>query len=377
MKNPITLFIFTLTLLLPACGDSLTGVVDQQDALIKLRLLEGSPTLAQKMRGIWIIGGLYGNSIGTAIPQVDLYDPDTDTWFPSITSIPYPVSFASATSVNSNIYVIGGFRSDGTVAILAQEYNILSNTWTLKSTTGFTAKANVLGVVSDNKIYILGGSTGIASAAWGGTQNTQNYNPADDSWVSLLATTLPAVGTERFVLSYNGVIYHMGGRITNATTFSATHDGYTCSSNANTSTAETVLLNPPNQRTGIAGAVYQYINGTVRVFIAGGITALTGCTGNYILQSTTAITTQSAFQYISNPFTGAWANATALPQAIGFSSAVVKGGYLYVFGGIQSISSFSAKTYCISLDPLGAAWDQTKVDMPIARYGHSAVVINQ
>jgi hypothetical protein len=78
---------------------------------------ETSPTLTQKMRSICIVGGLSGGTIGTTISQVDIYDPVLDIWYPAVTNLPTPVSFAAVASVQGKIYVIGGYEINGNVSV--------------------------------------------------------------------------------------------------------------------------------------------------------------------------------------------------------------------------------------------------------------------
>jgi N-acetylneuraminic acid mutarotase len=361
-------------------------------------LLEEGPetntptSLDVKHRGIWLIGGLAGdgttNGITTTISAIDVYDPVTNNMYLAITSLPTPVSFAAVASANGKIYVIGGFQSNGTVATLNQIYDVANDTWSSGSTASFTASANMYASVSDNRIYILGGTTGNASAAWTAViaaSATQCYNISSDSWITGL-TAFGTVGSERLAMSYNGIVYNMGGR-TSAAGFVTTHDGYTCGSNSLTSAAETALS---SARNGMAGSIYRYSDGYIAAFIVGGATVITGCSSNYIFQNTLSnYTTTNLFQYMYySPVLSVWSTGANLPTSTAFGAAAISGTTLYYFGGSSSGTGTSLTTplgitsvYSLNISTRGSYGSWTTITPNLnttrARFGHAAVTINQ
>lgn len=335
-------------------------------------LLEEGPegaTADIKLRGIWIVGGLSGNGTNTVISEIDLYDPGTNTWHPTVTSVPTPVSFAAVASVNGKIYVIGGFDTNGVVQSLNQEYTISTNSWTNKSQIP-AAAANIYGAVSENSIYILGGTTANANIAWAGSRTSQCYNTAFDTWSSAI-NIVPANGSERLTLSFGGVIYNLGGR-TSATAVGTTYNGYVPITAVNTS-----LRALTQGRTGLAGAIYQYSNGIVRIFAIGGSFTLTNATGCYAFYPSDSICNpQSTFYYLDSPFNAAsWTVSIPLPTSTAFGSAVISGTTLYFFGGTGSSPTALDNVYSIDVTVL-TSWSSL-TNMPRARYGHTAVTINQ
>jgi len=351
-----------------------------------------APTLAQRLRGIWMIGGLKSYSYADVVSQVDLFDPVTGAWYTGITTLPTPVSFAAAASLSGNIYVIGGFTTSGTAQSIVQIYSVSTDAWTTSSYTMPLARANISAAVVNGKIYILGGTAGAAvGVAWSGSTTTYEYTP-DLAWNSKVVYSSTSL-TERLSLAFNDVVYNLGGRNAAAAPV-GTHDGYSATYDATTSTVTEIPLTTSGTatslaRTGLAGVVYTPESGPAVMAIVGGFSALTNSTGynNFIANGTTACTTtySNLFQYINYPFAATssyWKGGGAVyPESMGFASAALYGSKMYVFGGTNSIITTSAsglsKVYWFDLaSPESGAWTAA-TSMPVGRYGHVAVTINQ
>jgi len=288
--------------------------------------------LTPKQRGVWLIGGLSTNSVGSVVAAVDLYDPVLDTWYSGVTSLPTPVSFASASSWDGKLYVMGGFDAAGTVLRTVQIYDVAGDSWST-GTDMPAARANAYAATVNGRIYVLGGTTGNASAAWAASNLTYEYTPGG-TW-STKANYAAANYSEHFLLPFNDAIYNFGGR-TAATTVTTWHDGFVVTSPPPTgglSQGTEVILAPA--RTGIAGVLYAPASGPALIAIVGGFTSLTATNGCFVAQSTTASTSSSAFQYLYYPFTGpaSWQSIPppAYPLTIGFAAAALSGSRMYVF----------------------------------------------
>lgn len=344
-------------------------------ALFTVTVSEGgtAPTLTQKLRGIWLVGGLE-TSISTPLGPVDMYDPVTSTWYPAITTVPTPVSFMAVASVGNKIYVIGGFDAAGAVQTLTQEYDIATDTWTNRAAMP-AGRANIYGSLVNGKIVILGGSTAAASAVWAASTTTYEYTPgAPGSWTTRV--NFGAASTNRNHVSFGGVLYNMGGR-TSATASAATHDGIAWSSNAVTGGTEVVLS---AGRSGYSLITHTASSTGTRMFILGGIsTPHTGCSGNFILAGTcTAYTAITTVQNLAFPFTApsTWGASTSLPAARAFGSAVVVQDTIYYFGGNVAATIGSGETTAYSIDAITLATWTTLTAMPRGRWGHAAITIN-
>ena len=129
----------------------------------------------------------------------EVYDPATNRWATK-TPIPYPASYYASAVVNNKIYIISS---------LTQIYDPQTDTWNYGEPTPFPVDmaggATVVGV-SPQRVYIIGGRD---SAHLLETAYNQIYNPANDSWI--LGTPMP---TSRYGLTtavVDNKIYAIGG----------------------------------------------------------------------------------------------------------------------------------------------------------------------
>ncbi len=143
---------------------------------------------------IYCIGGIinwsYGKISFTGVNEV--YDPATDTW-ETKTPMPNPSS-ASASVVKGRIYVIGGGVDNQT---LNQVYDPSTDIWTIKkpipTTLGGVPNAMpfVLSAKVNDKIYVIRYYNSYYGSKPSGTWI---YNPANDSWASMLSSPFPLLG---------------------------------------------------------------------------------------------------------------------------------------------------------------------------------------
>ncbi|MGQ9615519.1 MAG: fibronectin type III domain-containing protein, partial [Spirochaetota bacterium] len=286
------------------------------------------PSPEQKLRGIWIIGGLSGSTFTPAIGDVDLYDPVSDTWYDDVTALPIPVSFAGATSCDGKIYVIGGFDTNGNVLSAVQIYSVYTGTWS-SGTPMTQARANIDAVTVNGKIYVLGGTTQNADTGWAGSNYTYEYNPAGDSWTQKANFT--GTLSNRLLLPFDDVIYNLGGRYTAIAFISGatSHDGFATTTNGNTQGTEVQLS---AGRGGMSGAIYKSSSGPATIVIVGGFSALSGTGGSYVFRSLTGGTSVNFFQYLYFPFTSpsSWQTVTThpYPLSVGFGSGAIYDSYL-------------------------------------------------
>ena len=125
---------------------------------------------------IYVIGGY---SISTIRKFNYYYDPSTDTWSTK-TNMPTARYKCSASSVDSNIYVIGGTTSSQTYSQVVECYDSLTDTWSTKANVSYPT----IGLSSEaigKKIYVFGGLTtdAIYSAS------TYCYDISTDIWTKV------------------------------------------------------------------------------------------------------------------------------------------------------------------------------------------------
>src|SRR5712692_8326405 len=132
-------------------------------------LLNGRSDLAAVAHGgkIFVFGGCTGTTSAPSFTgEVDMYDPQTNTWTP-LQSMTIGRASLVAGHSGDKVYAIGGTTDGVLLSNLNEVYDIPSNTWSTNTT--MTAARQEAGVNSHGgRIYLVGGSTasfGNSSAA--------------------------------------------------------------------------------------------------------------------------------------------------------------------------------------------------------------------
>jgi len=307
-----------------------------------------------KMTGIWLLGGVSAAAISTTVSEVDLYDQAANVWYPAVTSLPTPVSFAGYGAYDGKLYVIGGFNAAGVAQTAVQIYNVASNTWSSGSTLPL-ARANIFAAQKGDRFLVLGGTAAAASAGFSGSVTTYDYNAPGNSWTAKVnygATNL----YDRAALAFDDAIYNFGGRSAVATMVT-THDA--------------VLYSPNVLSTGVTEVVLSAARTQMASVLTLGVNGIPAATGGTVLNTV---------QYLAYPFAApsAWTAGTNFPVPIACASALVLGDRAYVFGGVSSMPpTGTSQAYSSALaNPASLAWT-THANMPRQRYGHGAVTLNQ
>ncbi len=93
--------------------------------------------------------------------------------------LPAARSAFAAACIDSNIYIVGGCDTLGTVLNTMIAYNVYTNTWTTKAPMP-TFRNDFFAVAVNGKLYAIGGYN-----VAGGAQNAvEEYDPATDTWAS-------------------------------------------------------------------------------------------------------------------------------------------------------------------------------------------------
>lgn len=328
-----------------------------------------------KQRGIWILGGI--SSDGSALTQVDLYDPVEDYWYSYVTDIPTARSYAGIVSFNQKIYVMGGLVS-GSVVKTVEEFDTSSQTWRTLEDMPVGLQGMLAGAGND-AIYIIGGS--ITSSAANSTPNVvYKFIPndgGDGTWYTITAGSAIPERIDLSGCSTGGNIYFNGGRYTDGSA-QLDSDAYIPSGNSTTSITE---ANLSVSTFGAAAACYRpdsdgpYSTDSPTMFIIGGST-LTDTS-----QPPSAINPTNRFDYyLTPPNTNTMNTGNVLPVSLYYPAVEIShdNRELYVFGGAETVNTPSSKVYSISIvTPSIATWVTETNEMPIARFGHKAVIITQ
>ena len=162
---------------------------------------------------VYIIGGTLNNNVqrldGTSI--IEAYDPQTNTW-QQLADLPTPRTYPYTAVVNGIIYVFGGWYTDKVEGlkypVVVEAYDPVTDTWTQKKDMPVSRVHPAIGVV-DEKIYIIGGSTGWGHAHVRRMDRVDIYDPATDTWEQ--GTKMPTQRDPYLGGVVNNRIYIIGG----------------------------------------------------------------------------------------------------------------------------------------------------------------------
>jgi hypothetical protein len=168
---------------------------------------------AIRNRGIWILGGV-GNA-NTTVAQVDLYDPDTDTWYPSITTMPTTRVYAGIVSLGGKIYAIGGINSSlNTLTNSVEEYNPETNLWRTMANMPLPIAGAVVSAVG-NSIYVIAGSISGGPTIPISTpplNTVYQFTPDTNTWTTLASSSTILPRADMAGCAINGTIFLTTGR---------------------------------------------------------------------------------------------------------------------------------------------------------------------
>jgi N-acetylneuraminic acid mutarotase len=152
---------------------------------------------------ILVIGGF--TEKGDVVPDIEAYDPSTDTWAP-FAPLPKSVHHANAAVVSGKIYVLGALQELSFTEIGdVFEYDPSKSAWSAKTSmpVGTARGASAVGVIG-SKIYIAGG------LRKGTVADFSAYDTASDTWESL--PDLPEPRDHLAGGAAGGIFYAIGGR---------------------------------------------------------------------------------------------------------------------------------------------------------------------
>ena len=159
--------------------------------------------------GIFVIGGRQSTSGpcsgGPYLQTVEKYDIDTDTWS-AVAPLLTPRSDLAAVAHGGKIFVFGGCTGTASAPSVTGEvdmYDPQTNTWTtLPSMT--TARASLVAGHSGDKVCAIGGTNGISALSV-----NEVYDILSNTWST--NTPMTTARQEAGVNSHGGRIYVVGG----------------------------------------------------------------------------------------------------------------------------------------------------------------------
>jgi kelch-like protein 2/3 len=194
-------------------------VLDAWTTLASMNTARAGAAAAVIDDGIFVIGGRQSTSGpcsgGPYLDTVEKYDIDTNTWSP-VAPLPNQRSDMAAVAHGGKIFVFGGCTGTASAPSVTKEvdmYDPQTNTWTrLADMT--TARASLVAGHSGDNVYALGGTDGVSAS-----NANEVYDVAHNSWSSNTSMTAPR--QEAGVNSHGGRIYVVGGSTTFGTSTAA------------------------------------------------------------------------------------------------------------------------------------------------------------
>ncbi|KAF7339101.1 putative kelch repeat-containing protein [Mycena venus] len=159
---------------------------------------------------ILLAGGLRAPMAGGkgSVDTFTSYDTDTGIWT-TLPPLPSPRDHAVGAVINGFFYVIGSLvgSTDPTNTTMAIDVGRLSN-WLIKAPM-LTPRNNPSSGVIGDVIYTFGGQGNHASGTNGTFNQSEAYDAATDTWMTLAAMLHPRHSTSAVVV--NGAVYIPGG----------------------------------------------------------------------------------------------------------------------------------------------------------------------
>ena len=159
---------------------------------------------------IFVIGGRLSApgpcSGGPYLATVEKYDIDSDTWT-TVAPLPSPRSDLTAVAHGGKIFVFGGCTGTVSTPSVTGEvdmYDPQTNTWTTGLAAMPTARTSLAAGHSGNKVYAIGGWDGFSPLSV-----NEVYDIPSNSWST--NTPMPTARLEARVHSHGGRIYVVGG----------------------------------------------------------------------------------------------------------------------------------------------------------------------
>lgn len=337
-------------------------------------------------RGFWVVGGQTATYTGVSFPysadlpaQIDVFDPLTETWYPNVTQLPTPVTFAGVAGYKGKLYVVGGWDNQGAVTQQLQIYDLASDTWTVGAPLPVLRAGLELAAIDGNYLYASSGYHLNIDQAFGYQNNWYLYQIETNTWVA----RTPNLGLpEQSVLSIRGLIHVLGGRNAAATLVS-THDAYMAwpTFSADGTTTSTAEIAAPSVRAGASLSLLEYTNGMPLLILSGGMNANpTGTTQVYLFRNITGGTLTNQIHFLAPPYeVGTWTLfSVSLPSLLMYHRGLAYGTKFYVFGGVSGVLSPTAlnTVYYFNFGNLASVPAPTTLSpMPVGRFGHRVVRI--
>ena len=152
---------------------------------------------------IYVIGGF--DNLGNVLDTVEVYDITADMW-KTIEPLPQPLHHAAATTFNGSLYVLGGYTNNNWLpSSKLFIYDPKNNTWAEGSPMP-AARGALTAVFINEILYAIGGE-----GEFGIMDINEAYNSKTKNWISKLP--MPTARHHAASAVVDGNVYIIGGRI--------------------------------------------------------------------------------------------------------------------------------------------------------------------
>jgi len=184
-------------------------VLDSWTTLAPMPTARAGAVAAVIDNGIFVIGGRLSTSGpcsgGPYLGTVEKYDIDTDAWS-TVAPLPNPRSDLAAVAHGGKIFVFGGCTGPASSPSVTNEvdmYDPQTNTWTTLAPMP-TQRASLVAGHSGNLIYAIGGTDGVSAL-----NVNEVYDISGNSWST--NTPMPTARQEAGADSHGGRVHVVGG----------------------------------------------------------------------------------------------------------------------------------------------------------------------
>ncbi len=168
---------------------------------------------------IYVIGGFIQPSeteswASYGISKIEVYDPATDSWDTTRSSMPTPRGHMASAVVNDKIYIIGGTAGGADEENYWQgldcieSYDLNTDSWDTTLTPMPTARFECQAAVVDDKIYVFGGLSDYPDLK--AINTLEVYDPETDRW-DTAKTQMPTAKAYPVASAIGSSIYITGG----------------------------------------------------------------------------------------------------------------------------------------------------------------------
>ena len=356
MMKALSLIVLSLLLWLPSCTSNpevLTG--DMEEAVQPVSSVMTSstaPSLQQRLRGVWLFGGTDGSNL---LAEVDLYDPETDTWFENVTTLPVPRKFIAVASGRGKILIVGGVTTADPPQNRVDIFDPETLQWTAGNVHATATKVRGAGLMyADGRFFLAGGYTGAFSTQF------YVYDPVGNVW----SNTGSTINTARAEFGYcilMGSAFIIGGRSGILATEVYYLSSYNGTASTYTSANTTDTFNTTNRIRNFGASCLAL--GRNVYFTGGSILYPTPSGRNdfYSMDIQTA--------------TPVWNPRAPMTQGRYYHGSALVNGVIYVFGGTENHTLPATLDSVESYDVVNEVGWTAKRTMPRARYAFGITTV--